>query len=433
LTGITAIAGDRYGNLYIAIGSAGGGVVRKVDSHGYITTVPTQGITLINPVGVAVDAAGLIFISDAGNNDLVRVDLSGNASVVAGQPGMVGSGCGTPNVWSSKTSLGPVGPVVTDGSGNVYLLSTTSANSYLCNVGFALQASNHSIGFTDTTPGTTSTSAVNPAVYNNGNVDTTLSASGFVLSGSSAFAQNAGNTPSGKTTCGNGTSLPVGGSCYVSLQFTAPAVQKAAYTGTVTLTDGAYNSSQAISLSGYSIGGENKLGFPNAPYSVNLGGGLPTVTVQVQDSNGNLVPTASDLITLTLTYPDSTTQTYPARYATQNNTSGGTATGQVGFNLGSVFQFPGLYTLQATATGLTPASTSFTINPPASGTYFVVSASPSTITAGGTTTITVTAMSGGATATGYTGTVRFACPCWANFLPTTRSPRATPVSTPLQA
>jgi len=123
-------------------------------------------------------------------------------------------------------------------------------------------------------------------------------------------------------------------------------VRQSAYTATLTLTDGAYTSPQAISLSGISIGAENKLGFPNAPYTVTFGGGLPTVNVQVQDSLGNLVPTAADLITLTLTYPDSTTQTF-TRYATSSGTSGGAATGTIGVNLGSVFTFPGLYTLQA--------------------------------------------------------------------------------------
>ena len=288
LAGITAITVDRFGNLYMVLGSAGGNKVRKVDSHGYITTVPAG--TLLNPVGVAVDQAGFVFISDAGNYDVVRVDLSGNASVVAGQPGMVGSGCGPSGVWSTKMSLGPVGPVITDAGGNVYILNTNSTNSYVCQISFALNASGHTIIFPDTTPGTTVTGSVNPVVYNNGTLDTTLSTVAFT--GNSAFSQNSINTPSGQTTCANGTALPVGGSCYLSPQFTAPAVRQSAYTATLTLTDGAYTSPQAISLSGISIGAENKLGFPNAPYTVTFGGGLPTVNVQVQDSLGNLVPTA---------------------------------------------------------------------------------------------------------------------------------------------
>ena len=76
------IATDNHGNLFIA--DANNNVIRKVDQFGIITTVVgngtfgfggdlgyVTGANLFNPYGVAVDAAGHIFIADA-NNERVR-------------------------------------------------------------------------------------------------------------------------------------------------------------------------------------------------------------------------------------------------------------------------------------------------------------------------------------------------------------------------
>ena len=391
LAGITSITLDRYGNLYMVLGSAGGNKVRKVDSHGYITTV--QAGTLLNPVGVAIDQAGFLFISDAGNSDVLRVDLSGTVSVIAGTAGTSGSGCGgNTSTFSNNTLLGPVGQLVSDAAGDVYILNNNPASNYVCEIGLGFGSRSYTY---HTAAGQSSTTQTN--LYNNGNLGMTLSGINFT---GGAFSQATAPSPS----CGVGTNLPVGSSCNFNVQFTAPAVQKAAYTGTLTLTDGAYSSPQNFTLTGYSVGAESQLAFTNAPYnSFTLGASGLSVSVQIQDSNGNSVP-STDSITLTVTFPDSSTQT-------QTKTTG--SGGAFSFSLpASMFTQTGQYSLVAndnTNTGVSSTpSTSFTVNPKPNS--FQVSA-PSPVTAGSTFSFTVTATQwSGTTATtwtGYTGTVSF--------------------------
>ena len=91
----TGIAIDPAGNLFIV--DAGNERVRKVDTSGNISTVAGTGIggfsgdgsaatsaQLAGPLGVAVDPAGNIFIADASNERVRKVDTSGNISTVAG-------------------------------------------------------------------------------------------------------------------------------------------------------------------------------------------------------------------------------------------------------------------------------------------------------------------------------------------------------------
>ena len=89
------IAVDSAGNLYIAdeLNSR----IRKVDASGVITTVAGNGVAgffgdggaataaeINHPQDVAVDGAGNLFIADAYNNRIRKVDPSGNINTVAG-------------------------------------------------------------------------------------------------------------------------------------------------------------------------------------------------------------------------------------------------------------------------------------------------------------------------------------------------------------
>ena len=88
------VAPDGSGNLYIA--DTGNHRIRKVDSSGNITTVAGTGTygfsgdggaavaaQLNSPYGVAPDGSGNLYIADAGNQRIRKVDSSGNISTVA--------------------------------------------------------------------------------------------------------------------------------------------------------------------------------------------------------------------------------------------------------------------------------------------------------------------------------------------------------------
>ena len=130
LGGPTAVAVDVAGNLYIADTSA----IRKVTPGGMIATVagqvgsgysgdggPATSAALNSPWGVAVDAAGNLFIADTDNNRIRKVALDGTITTLAGNGTLGYSGDGGPAV--SAQFHYPYG-VAVDTAGNVYVADT---------------------------------------------------------------------------------------------------------------------------------------------------------------------------------------------------------------------------------------------------------------------------------------------------------------------
>ena len=124
-----AVALDNAGNLYIA--DALNNVVRKVDPAGIITTVagngafgytgdsgPATSATLSYPQGVAVDVAGNLYIADNGNYVVRKVNTAGTISTFAGNGANGYSGDLGPA--TSAALLGAIG-VAIDKKGNVYI------------------------------------------------------------------------------------------------------------------------------------------------------------------------------------------------------------------------------------------------------------------------------------------------------------------------
>jgi NHL repeat len=137
LNGPLGLALDRSGNLFFAeagevSGHVGGGYrVRKVSAAGIITTVagsdapgfsgdggPATQARLNLPTGVAVDTAGNLFIADADNDRIRKVDPNGMISTVAGNGTIRYAGNGVP---ATATGLEwPVGLAV-DEVGNLLI------------------------------------------------------------------------------------------------------------------------------------------------------------------------------------------------------------------------------------------------------------------------------------------------------------------------
>lgn len=115
-----AVAVDSADNLFIS--DSGNSVVRKVDAGtGTITTVAGGAATasLSNPAGIALDRSGHLYIADSGSNQIVEVDLStGAVTIVAGNGTQGYSGDG--GLATAAAFSFPLG-VAVDAVGNVYI------------------------------------------------------------------------------------------------------------------------------------------------------------------------------------------------------------------------------------------------------------------------------------------------------------------------
>ncbi|MBX3164543.1 MAG: T9SS type A sorting domain-containing protein [Bacteroidetes bacterium] len=128
------VAVDAAGNVYIA--DTWNNRIRKVSTNGIITTIAGSGATgssnggfsgdggaataaqLNNPHGVAVDAAGNVYIADMGNNRIRKVSTNGIITTIAGG-GLLGfSGDGG---LATVAGLSSPSGVAVDAAGNVYI------------------------------------------------------------------------------------------------------------------------------------------------------------------------------------------------------------------------------------------------------------------------------------------------------------------------
>jgi len=122
------LAIDSMGNLYIA--DYAGNRVRQVDSSGNITTYAGTGnagsmgngvatsTELNQPIGLAVDAAGNVYIADSGNNLVREVTPAGLITTFAGNGQAMTSGDGGP---PTQAGLNSPSAVKVDAAGNVYI------------------------------------------------------------------------------------------------------------------------------------------------------------------------------------------------------------------------------------------------------------------------------------------------------------------------
>ena len=146
------VAVDRIGNVYIAEGY--NGIIRKVNTSGIISTI--AGITVIcgyigqgiidtiyggdsgdgglaitaafyNPISIALDSSGNIYISDEGNDRVRKIDTNGFVNTFAGVvlggscTSLYGSGFSGDGGLATAAQLSVPYGLTVDNSGNVYI------------------------------------------------------------------------------------------------------------------------------------------------------------------------------------------------------------------------------------------------------------------------------------------------------------------------
>ena len=129
------VAIDGSGNLFIA--DTNNHAIRKVTPAGVITTVVGVGAIagfsgdggqalyaqLNGPAGVAVDAAGNLFIADTNNNRIRMVNVAGIITTIAGNGsnGFRGDGGPATSAWLSQPR-----DLTVDAAGNIFIADTTN-------------------------------------------------------------------------------------------------------------------------------------------------------------------------------------------------------------------------------------------------------------------------------------------------------------------
>jgi hypothetical protein len=228
------IAVDASGNLYIA--DAGHSLVRFVNaSTGVITAIagngspgyngdwgPAANAELNNPSSVRVDAAGNVYIADLGNNAIRKVEAaSGTITTIAGNG--AGGYYGDRGVSTAANLRSPSG-LALDSAGNLYIAD--EANNVVRKVTFQSRV----MGFGNTNIGLASpVQLVN--VENIGNSALNFSA----VTVSPNFRQQ----PSGYLDCSASSRVPPGSNCTIGVAF-VPATTSS-LTGSVAVATNALN------------------------------------------------------------------------------------------------------------------------------------------------------------------------------------------------
>jgi sugar lactone lactonase YvrE len=122
---------DSFGNLFIA----DGGRIRMVGTDGIISTVAgggtnTDGVNatnaaLVSPRGIAIDAAGNLFIAETGGHRIRKVDVSSNIISTLAGTGVLGTG--NDGGFATNTPLYTPSGVAVDTFGNVYIADPNDA------------------------------------------------------------------------------------------------------------------------------------------------------------------------------------------------------------------------------------------------------------------------------------------------------------------
>jgi sugar lactone lactonase YvrE len=250
-TGVNPVYGlavDTAGNLYIP--DYNSHIVQKVDTNGVISTIAGNGTSgfsgdggpatqaeLSNPTGVAVDAAGNLYVADLFNYRVRRIDTNGTIRTVAGNGNGNYSGDGGP---ATAATVQWMFGMATDPAGGFYVID--SYNNRIRKVDVSESAVNF------TTPQNINTTSPSQEVLVTDTGNQHLQLTDLSLTGE--FGQLTGTSRD----CTNTTVLGTGFSC--ALRITLTPTTTGTLTGSATVTDNSLNvpgTTQAISLSGTGV------------------------------------------------------------------------------------------------------------------------------------------------------------------------------------
>ena len=375
LNGPQGLAVDSAGNLYIA--DTQNNRVRKV-ANGVITTFagsgtagfggdggPAGSAQLNAPFGVAVDAAGNLYIAEFSNNRVRKVSTNGNIGTLAGNgvSGFSGDGLQA----TSAQLNGPQG-VAVDSAGNVYIADTANnrVRKVAANGVITTVAGNGAAGFSGD-----GNSAVNAQVGNPTAVATDSVGNVYIADGSARvrklFLSGLITTIAGTGTrgySGDGGSAP-------NARLNGPSALAINATGSVWVADSLNNAVRLLQFTGAGTtvnavtNGASNLNGPVAPGEVVViyGSGLgPSPLVQYQADSNGLVPTN---VGGTSVYVNGVAA--PVLYASANQVAAVMPFGIAGslaqlyvqyqnvtsapFNLSVASQIPAIFTLNGSGTG----------------------------------------------------------------------------------
>jgi sugar lactone lactonase YvrE len=394
-----ALAIDAAGNLYIV--DSNNNCIRKVAAaSGVMTTVAGDGTAgysgdngratsaeLNYPQGVALDAAGNIYVTDSGNHVVRMVNAAGIITTVAGNGTRGGSGDSGPATSAEMSN--PDG-VAIDSAGNLYVADPSSPVVAVREVNTSTSALN----FGNTSAGSTNTQTA--TVTNIGNASLTFAipasgqnpsiSAGFTLDSSSSCPQLSAGSPA--------STLASGAGCTLVIDFVPAAAGTVSGTASIADNDLNANAVQTVQLSGTA---QTVVTTTTINVATPIAG-QTQVSATILATTGTAIPVGSVVFTV-----DGTVQ--PA--AALNGSGVATLPSAVSNSLAA-----GSHTIGATYTsssvdfGNSDATRIFSVGQAPPPTVTVTpGASSLSVVAGGfvTDTITVTPMGG------YSGTLQFSC------------------------
>ena len=406
---------DASGSVYVSVGY-NGLMVYRPSSGSYVASPTVPVFYYIQRT--AVDSDGNVYFTNLDNSTNVtmagKVDVADPQTfafnVVVGGAAPAVQTATVVNIGNqpmSITGIALTGDNKFTFSGNTCTASTTLAPAASCTIGInfapsGVGSATGTVTITDNHLGTAgSTQIIHLTATNNYNLAFTTAPPATLQAQQSAGTVVVAIQASGgaATTQTGAVTLTVTGPGYsqaytvnavngsATFNLTAPLNTAGGYTYTATATNS--NQAQATETV-YPF----KLAITTAPTTPRAAGaGTNAVTVSIQDNSGNAT-TQTTPITLTVTGPNSYSQTY-------GPTSGN---GAVTFTTASLTAL-GTYTYTATSAGLTGATATQVIIAGAAAS-FTVSVATSPIEASVNDAVTVTAMDAfGNLATSYTGTV----------------------------